>query len=172
MYDKWKFDFWHVRCLYYQVESILIHFLKLEKFSLQNFPGKTAKKVKILHRLKILKMWYLGHAEHHAKNRTSLCGLDQRTLFFDLPLISPQYAFICITMIFPHIFCALSWILLAGEDRRVIFGCYCLLFLGVYFDVFFFIIQIKPAAFLPETSPTPLLIYFYIISVVFSKCFL
>ena len=44
--------------------------------------------VKILQHLEILKMRYLGHAEHHAKNRTSLSGLDQKTLFFDLPLIS------------------------------------------------------------------------------------
>ena len=43
--------------------------------------------VKILQHLKILKMWYLRHAEHHAKNRTSLRGLDQETLFFDWPLI-------------------------------------------------------------------------------------
>ena len=28
-------------------------------------------------------MWYLRHAEHHAKSRTSLFGLDQETLFFD-----------------------------------------------------------------------------------------
>ena len=32
-------------------------------------------------------MWYLRHAEHHAKNRTSLCGPDQETLFFDWPPI-------------------------------------------------------------------------------------
>ena len=43
--------------------------------------------VKILQHLEILKKWNLRHAEHHAKNRTSLCGLDQETLFFDLPLI-------------------------------------------------------------------------------------
>ena len=30
----------------------------------------------------------MRHAEHHAKNRTSLCSLDQKTLFFDLPLIN------------------------------------------------------------------------------------
>ena len=53
---------------------------------IQNFPWNTAKMVKILQHLKILKMWYLGHAEHHAKNRTSLSDLDQKTLFFDLPL--------------------------------------------------------------------------------------
>ena len=28
-------------------------------------------------------MCYLRHAEHHAKNRTSLCGLDHDTLFFE-----------------------------------------------------------------------------------------
>ena len=39
--------------------------------------------VKILQHLKIIKMWYLRHAEHHAKSRTSLFGLDQETLFFD-----------------------------------------------------------------------------------------
>ena len=44
--------------------------------------------VKNLQFLKILKMGYLRHAEHHAKNRRSLCGLDQETLFFDLPLIN------------------------------------------------------------------------------------
>ena len=38
--------------------------------------------VKILQHLKILEMWYLRHAEYHAKNRTSLCDLDQETLFF------------------------------------------------------------------------------------------
>ena len=42
--------------------------------------------VKISQHLKIVKIRYLRHAEHHAKNPTSLCGLDQ-TLFFDLPLI-------------------------------------------------------------------------------------
>ena len=85
---RWKFDFWHVRGLFYQVETILIHFQKLENFSPQNFPWNTAKMVKILQHLKILKMWYLRHAEHHAKNRTSQCGLDQEILFFDWPLIS------------------------------------------------------------------------------------
>ena len=43
--------------------------------------------VKILQHLTILKMWYLKHAEHHAKNRTSLCSLDQETLFF---LLTPD----------------------------------------------------------------------------------
>ena len=43
--------------------------------------------VKILQHLKVLKIRYLSHAEHHEKNRTSLSGLDQETLFFYLPLI-------------------------------------------------------------------------------------
>ena len=30
---------------------------------------------------------YLGQAEQHAKNRTSLCGLDHDTLFFNNPLL-------------------------------------------------------------------------------------
>ena len=30
----------------------------------------------------------MRHAEHYAENRTSLHGLDQETLFFDLPLTS------------------------------------------------------------------------------------
>ena len=42
--------------------------------------------VKILQCLKTPQICYLGHAEHHAKNRTSLRGLDHRTLFF---LITP-----------------------------------------------------------------------------------
>ena len=33
------------------------------------------------------KMWYLRYAEHHAKNRTSLRGLDHNTLFFGWPVI-------------------------------------------------------------------------------------
>ena len=38
--------------------------------------------VKILQRLKIFKMWDYRHAEHHAKNRTTLRGLDQETFFY------------------------------------------------------------------------------------------
>ena len=38
--------------------------------------------VKNLQCLKTLQMCYLGHAEHHAKNRTSLRGLDHDTIFF------------------------------------------------------------------------------------------
>ena len=36
---------------------------------------------KILQYLQALKMYHSRHAEHSAKNRTSLCGLDQKTLF-------------------------------------------------------------------------------------------
>ena len=39
--------------------------------------------VKNLQRLKIPQMCYLGQAEHHVKNRTSLRGLDHDTLFFE-----------------------------------------------------------------------------------------
>ena len=63
-------------------------FSKTWKFFTPKFPMKYRKMVKILHHLKILEMWYLRHAEHHAKDRTSLCDLDQETLFFDWPLIS------------------------------------------------------------------------------------
>ena len=35
---------------------------------------------------KTFEMCYLRHAEHHGKNRTSLNGLDQKTLYFDLLL--------------------------------------------------------------------------------------
>ena len=42
--------------------------------------------VKNLQCLKTLQMCYLGHAEHYAKNRTSLSGLDPDTLFLDDPL--------------------------------------------------------------------------------------
>ena len=43
------------------------------------------KMVKNLHCLKTFQICYLRHAEHHAKNRTSLCGRDQETLFFTDP---------------------------------------------------------------------------------------
>ena len=38
--------------------------------------------VKNLQCLKTPQICYLRHAEHHAKNRTSLRGLDHDTLFF------------------------------------------------------------------------------------------
>ena len=38
--------------------------------------------VNILQCLKTSQIFYLRHAEHHAKNRNSLCGLDHDTLFF------------------------------------------------------------------------------------------
>ena len=43
---------------------------------------KYAKKVKDLQCLKTLQMSYLGHAKHHAKNRTSQHGLDHDTFFW------------------------------------------------------------------------------------------
>ena len=66
---------------------------QIKKLKLK-FPWNTAKMVKNLQCLKTLQMCYLGHAEHHAKNRTSLSGLDQKTLFFDLPLINSF--FVCV----------------------------------------------------------------------------
>ena len=42
--------------------------------------------VKNLQCLKTLQICYLRHAEHHAENRTSLCGLDHDTLFLNDPL--------------------------------------------------------------------------------------
>ena len=42
--------------------------------------------VKNLQCLKTLQICYLRHAEHHAKNRTSLRGLDHDTLFLNDPL--------------------------------------------------------------------------------------
>ena len=42
--------------------------------------------VKNLQCLKTLQICYLRHAEHHAKNRTSLRGLDYDTLFLNDPL--------------------------------------------------------------------------------------
>ena len=55
---EWKCDFWNVRCLIYQVESIFNHFQKLEIFWLQKFPWNRAKMAKILQRLKTLQMCY------------------------------------------------------------------------------------------------------------------
>ena len=50
------------------------------------FPWNAAKMVKNLQCLKTLQIFYLRHAEHHAKNRTCLRGLDQDTLFFEWPV--------------------------------------------------------------------------------------
>ena len=66
----------------HQVESILFHFQQLQKKFCQKFPWNTAKMVKILQYPKTLQICYLRHAEHNAKNRTSLRGLDHDTLFF------------------------------------------------------------------------------------------
>ena len=84
--NDWKCDFWHLRCLFYQVESILFHFQQLEFFVFQKFPWNTAKMVKNLQCLKTPQICYLRHAEHYAKNRTSLRGLDHDTLFFVWPV--------------------------------------------------------------------------------------
>ena len=54
----------------------------------QKLPWNTAKMVKNLQCLKTLQMCYLGQPEHHAKNRTSLRGLDHKTLFFWWPVIN------------------------------------------------------------------------------------
>ena len=81
--NDWKYDFWLLRCLFYQVESILFHFQQLQIFVFQKFPWNTAKMVKNLQCLKTPEICYLTHAEHHAKNRTSLRGLDYDTLFFE-----------------------------------------------------------------------------------------
>ena len=42
--------------------------------------------VKNLQRLKTPQICHLTHAEHHAKSRTSLQGLDHDTLFLNNPL--------------------------------------------------------------------------------------
>ena len=81
--NGWKGDFWHPRCLFYQVESILFHIQQPQKIFFQEFPWKTAKTVKNLRFPKMLLLYYLRHAEHGAKNRTSLCRLDHDTLFFE-----------------------------------------------------------------------------------------
>ena len=57
-------------------------FNKLKK-KIQKFPWNTAKLVKDLHCLKTPQICYLIHAEHHAKNCTSLHSLDHDTLFFE-----------------------------------------------------------------------------------------
>ena len=46
----------------------------------------TAKMVKNLQCLITLQLHYLRHAEHLAKNRMSLRGLDHDTLFFEWPI--------------------------------------------------------------------------------------
>ena len=46
--------------------------------------------VKNLQCLKPSQICYLGHAEYHAKNRTSLRGLDHDTLFLNNPLLDEE----------------------------------------------------------------------------------
>jgi len=81
--NDWKCDFLYLRCLFYKVQSILFLFLQLQIFVFQKFPWNTAKMVKIFQCLKTPQICYLTHAEHHAKDRTSLRGLDHDTLFFE-----------------------------------------------------------------------------------------
>ena len=50
-------------------------------------PMKYSKKGKILLCQKTLQMCYLRHAERHARDRTSLAGLEQNLLFFGPPYI-------------------------------------------------------------------------------------
>ena len=85
--NVWKYDLWHLRCLLYQVESILFHFEQLQNIFFQEFPWNTAKMFKNLQCLKTLQICYLRHAEHHAKNRTSLRSLDHDRLFFEWPVM-------------------------------------------------------------------------------------
>ena len=49
---------------------------------------KYSKNRKKIAMSKTLHICYLRHAEHHAKNRISLRGLDHDTLFFEWPVIN------------------------------------------------------------------------------------
>ena len=66
-------------------------------------------------------MWYLRHAEHHAKNRTSLVGLDQETLFFDLPLIINRFnsfpSFLHVANYVPNELCTFERMCIEENDR-------------------------------------------------------
>ena len=53
-------------------------------------------------------MYYLGYAEHYAKNRTSLCDLDQKTLFFTYPLFARQDLFVATVLSTPPSPCSPS----------------------------------------------------------------
>ena len=84
--DKWKFDFWHVKCLLYQEEPILIPFLKIWKIFTPKFLMKYSKKiVQILQHLKYLKCDIWNMLNTMQKKPTSLHGLDQETLFWLTP---------------------------------------------------------------------------------------
>ena len=83
--NEWKCNFWNARCLFHQVDSISIHFQILQMFLPQKSTWNTTKIGQLLQRLKTPQKWYLRHAEHKAKNRTSLCGLDQNTRFYEWP---------------------------------------------------------------------------------------
>ena len=41
--NDWKCDFWHPRCLFYQVESILFHLQQLQKKNFPKIPMKYSK---------------------------------------------------------------------------------------------------------------------------------
>ena len=86
--NEWKWDFLNIRCLIYQVDSILIPFSHLQIFLLQKSPWNTAQMAKILQPLKTYQKCHLRHAEHNAKNRSFFCGLDQNTLFLNDLLLS------------------------------------------------------------------------------------
>ena len=60
-------------------------FLKTLKIYAPKIPMKYSKKVKILQCLISLQMCCLRHPEHHARNYTSLAGLEQNLLFFGPP---------------------------------------------------------------------------------------
>ena len=66
-----------------------MNFVPFEKNSKNSFfkiPMKRSKNGQNFQCLKTLQICYLRHAEHHAKNRTSLRGLDHDTLFLNDPL--------------------------------------------------------------------------------------
>ena len=88
------------------------------------FHEKWQKMVKNLLCLKIPQMCYLRHAEHYAKNCTSLRGLDHDTLFFINPLSQRNFLRILyqmkIELFLDH--CALFLILFLLGTR--LNGCY------------------------------------------------
>ena len=87
---------------------------------------KYSKMAKILQHMKSLEVYYSRHDEHHAKNHSSLCCLDQKTLLFYWPLIIyPSY---------PHyLFSFLSCL------TRLILTCSLFRFLfSILFFLFFF----------------------------------
>ena len=103
--NGWKCDFWHLRCLFYQVESILFHFQQLQIFVFQKFPWNTAKMVKNLQCLKSPRICYLTHAEHHAKKpHVSTRSRSWYTFFWITPYMKEIYEEIKIAAVFFLIF--------------------------------------------------------------------